>query len=225
VTEAEWLTGADGGPMLDAVFGSGRLTDRKRRLFAAAGCRRVWPLLCDGRSRRAVAVGEAFADGLVHARVADRAWRDARVALRGLCGADRERRESPAARAAKAAVCACCAVWPTQGLNLVGAAAHAVRAAVPPGEGAVAADILRDLFGPLPFRPVAIDPAWLRWHWGTVPAIAKHIYEDRAFHELPILADALADAGCENEEVIAHCRTDGPHARGCWVVDLILGKP
>jgi hypothetical protein len=79
----------------------------------------------------------------------------------------------------------------------------------------------RDL---LPPRRVAIDPAWLQWNWGTVPSIAKHIYDDLAFHDLPILADALTDAGCDNQEILDHCRSPGPHVRGCWVVDLILGK-
>jgi hypothetical protein len=86
------------------------------------------------------------------------------------------------------------------------------------------AALLRDMFSHLPFRPVAIDPSWLRWNWGTVPAIARKVYEGRAFHELPILADALSDAGCDQQEVLAHCRSNGPHVRGCWVLDLLLGK-
>jgi hypothetical protein len=76
------------------------------------------------------------------------------------------------------------------------------------------ADVCRDVFGN-PFQHVALDPAWLRWNSGTVPAIARHIYDDRAFADLPLLADALKDAGCENAEVVAHCRSDGPHVRGC----------
>jgi hypothetical protein len=83
--------------------------------------------------------------------------------------------------------------------------------------------ILRDIFGN-PFRPVTIDPAWLRWKFDTVSAIARHVYEDRAFHDLPILADALEDAGCTNADILTHCRQPGEHARGCWVVDLLLGK-
>jgi biotin carboxyl carrier protein len=79
---------------------------------------------------------------------------------------------------------------------------------------------LRDIFGN-PFRPVAIDPRWLT---STVVDLAGGIYEERAFERMPILADALMDAGCDNEEIIAHCRGDGPHVRGCWVVDLLLGK-
>ena len=68
---------------------------------------------------------------------------------------------------------------------------------------------------------VALDPAWLT---SDVAALAGGIYEERAFDRMPILADALQDAGCASDDVLAHCRGDGPHVRGCWVVDLLLGK-
>ncbi|HUR53438.1 MAG TPA: hypothetical protein VMZ71_04880 [Gemmataceae bacterium] len=55
-------------------------------------------------------------------------------------------------------------------------------------------------------------------------ALANGIYEERAFDRLPILADALQDAGCDNDGILTHCRGDGAHVRGCWVVDLLLGK-
>lgn len=71
---------------------------------------------------------------------------------------------------------------------------------------------------------MAVDSAWLTWNHGTVPAIARHVYDDRAFHDLPILADALEDAGCTDPEILGHCRADGAiHAKGCWVVDLVIG--
>ena len=70
-------------------------------------------------------------------------------------------------------------------------------------------------------NPVTFDP---RWRTSDVVGLARAIYDDRAFERMPILSDALMDAGCENEEIIGHCRGDGPHVRGCWVVDLILGK-
>ena len=69
-----------------------------------------------------------------------------------------------------------------------------------------------------------IDASWLSWNAGTVARVAEGIHEMRAFGRLPILADALLDAGCDNEELIAHCRSAGPHVRGCWAIDLILGK-
>ncbi|MCE9531608.1 MAG: hypothetical protein K8T89_10870 [Planctomycetes bacterium] len=80
--------------------------------------------------------------------------------------------------------------------------------------------IISCIFGN-PFRPVTIDPRWLT---STVVDLAAAIYEEHAFDRLPILADALMDAGCDSDEIIHHCRGDGPHVRGCWVVDLLLGK-
>ncbi len=80
--------------------------------------------------------------------------------------------------------------------------------------------IFEDVIGN-PFRPVIFDP---RWRTADVVGLARAIYEDRVFDRMPILADALMDAGCEDEQVIAHCRDAGPHARGCWVVDGVLEK-
>jgi hypothetical protein len=80
--------------------------------------------------------------------------------------------------------------------------------------------LLRCIFGN-PFRPVTLDP---NLRTTTVLALARSIYDERAFDPLPILADALRDAGCDNEAMLAHCPGAGPHARGCWVVDLVLGK-
>jgi hypothetical protein len=83
--------------------------------------------------------------------------------------------------------------------------------------------LLREIVGN-PFRPVSLDPAWLLWNEGTVTKLAEAVYEERRFGDLPILADALEEAGCANADVLAHCRGDEEHVRGCWVVDLLLGK-
>src|SRR5262249_45593902 len=83
-----------------------------------------------------------------------------------------------------------------------------------------AARFLRDIVGN-PFRPVTLDPEWLT---STFFAIARGMYEPRNFTPMPILADALQDAGCDSEDILDHCRQPGEHVRGCWVVDLILGK-
>jgi hypothetical protein len=83
---------------------------------------------------------------------------------------------------------------------------------------------LHELIGN-PFRTITVDRSWLTWHDATVRKLAQGIYADRDFDHLPILADALEDAGCDNADILAHCRGPGPHVRGCWVVDLILGKP
>jgi hypothetical protein len=84
----------------------------------------------------------------------------------------------------------------------------------------VAVGLVREVFGN-PFRPVTFSPSWCT---DTAVALALQMYESRDFGAMPILADALHDAGCDSEDILAHCRDDGPHVRGCWVVDLVLGK-
>jgi hypothetical protein len=88
-------------------------------------------------------------------------------------------------------------------------------------EARVQAQLLRDIFGN-PFHPVAFSP---EWRTDTAIALARQIYESRDFGAMPILADALQDAGCENEDILTHCRNvNATHVRGCWVVDLVLGR-
>jgi hypothetical protein len=82
---------------------------------------------------------------------------------------------------------------------------------------------LRDLFGN-PFRPVSVDPRWLCWNGGAVVKLAQGIYDRWEFGLLPILGDALEEAGCENEEMVRHCRLPADHVRGCWLLDLLLKK-
>ncbi len=82
-------------------------------------------------------------------------------------------------------------------------------------------NLLRDIFGN-PFRPVAFDP---NWRTATAVGLAQTMYDARHFNAMPILADALQDAGCEDDAILGHCRdANGIHVRGCWVVDLVLGK-
>lgn len=88
---------------------------------------------------------------------------------------------------------------------------------------ALQADLLRDLFGN-PFRPVTVHPAWRQANDGTVAKLAQIIYEERRFDDLPILADALLDAGCQNEDLLEHCRLPREHVKGCWAIDTLLGK-
>ena len=87
-------------------------------------------------------------------------------------------------------------------------------------EQAAQCERLRDVVGN-PFRPVAVDPNWLT---AGVVRLTREIYEERTYDRLPILADALEQAGCTNADVLAHCRGPGPHVRGCWVLDLMFGK-
>jgi hypothetical protein len=93
--------------------------------------------------------------------------------------------------------------------------------AIPAPERIPQLSIFRDIFGN-PFRPVAFDPAWRS---ESAVSLARMMYESRNFHVMPVLADALEEAGCDNADVLAHCREpNGVHVRGCWVVDLVLGK-
>jgi hypothetical protein len=87
-------------------------------------------------------------------------------------------------------------------------------------EGQAQCDLLRDIFGN-PFRPAPVDPSW---RTPVVVAIARRAYDERDFAALPVLADALEEAGCAGADVLAHCRGGGAHVRGCWVLDLLLGK-
>jgi hypothetical protein len=90
--------------------------------------------------------------------------------------------------------------------------------------------LIRDIFGN-PFRPAAWDPVWLSWNGGTIPTLAQSAYDDRELPSgyldrvrLALQADMLEDAGCSDPAILEHLRGPGPHVRGCWIVDLLLGK-
>jgi hypothetical protein len=101
-------------------------------------------------------------------------------------------------------------------------AAERVIGAVGLPKPAPAAALLRDLFGN-PFRPAPrFDIGWLAWNGGTAAKVARGLYEGRAFDRLPLLADALEDAGCADADLLGHLRGPGPHVRGCWAVDSLL---
>ncbi|MCE9560806.1 MAG: hypothetical protein K8U57_02000 [Planctomycetes bacterium] len=87
-------------------------------------------------------------------------------------------------------------------------------------EARVQSNLLRCVIGN-PFRPILVNPSWLT---STVVSLARGIYDEKAFDRMPILADALQDAGCDNTAILDHCRAPGPHVRGCCVLDLILGN-
>jgi hypothetical protein len=85
-------------------------------------------------------------------------------------------------------------------------------------------DLIREIFGN-PFRPVSpIGKDVLSWNEATVVKLARSIYEEQRYHDMPILADALEDAGCTDLDILDHCRKPGVHARGCWLLDLLLER-
>jgi hypothetical protein len=240
MTEAEWLACGDPEPMLKAL--RGRASERKLRLFALACCSRLDHLITDPRSRAAVDFAERHVDaGLTRRRgkksvlkAARAAWKDAYGRLFKVAEKDRAAClvASNAADAAAATVhedarlgagyAASFSAYAV-GWGLMSATAAARldldRTLCVP-EQAQQAALLRDIFGD-PFHPVALAPAS---RTAAAVALAQGTYDERAFDRLPILADALEDAGCADRAILDHLRGPGPHVRGCWALDLILGK-
>jgi hypothetical protein len=239
MTEAEWLAATDPARMLE--FLRGKAGDRQLRLFACACCRQIWQLPDrDVESHNAVVVAERFADGEVGEAELREAERTAWAAWHPDEATEREQMgfEATAAFASAAGLSFTHAMPDGRVVEHETWAAirHCLRcvlwvAAREEEQGRVeqerdsrfrvwAADTMRCVVGN-PFRPVTLDSSWLT---PTVLTLAEGIYAERALDRLPILADALQDAGCESANVLDHCRGPGPHARGCWVVDLVLGK-
>jgi hypothetical protein len=225
--------------MLEFLQRGRRARARKLQLFACACCRRVWPLLADERSRRAVEAAERYMDDPAGWREFHAAESGARAAVAAASDRSPARRFAKARREARVGRAAATAAWwAVSGLRQVALVARETASVaearglawVGPGRHWQCA-LLHDLFGPLPFRPVAVEPSWLTWNAGTVRRLAGPVYEERSLPEgtldrvrLAVLADALEDAGCTNEELLAHLRSPPPHVRGCWPVDLLLGR-
>jgi hypothetical protein len=228
MTEAEWLACAE--PRLMLEFVTPAASERKARLLAVACCYRIWHLLSDTRSRQAVEVVERYADGLasdeqlvIASEIAGDAFASVPWEPGGMPGAVKLAASAVWGATSSAAEPNILGVNPITDLATITAVQAGDAADDPEQERAAQARLLRDIFGN-PFVPPTLDPGWLSWNDGTVRKIAQAIYDDRAFDRLPILADALEDAGCDDADLLAHCRGDGPHVRGCWVVDLLLGK-
>jgi hypothetical protein len=221
MTEVEWMACEDPDFMICAC--RKRLSNRKLRLFAVGCCRRVWSRLATNRQKKAVELAEKFADRLITREQFRRSRRAALVSESGGLAAEvvNYALHNDAVNAARytAGNASALSIQVERGLNAVelflrypGISEHNERRAQ--------ASLLRCIASPR-YQLPPIKPAW---RTSDVLAVAGGIYEDRAFERMPILADALQDAGCDNEEVLAHCREPNPHARGCWVVDLLLGK-
>jgi hypothetical protein len=211
MTEAEWFRCTDPDRMMREI-GLAGTSYRKSRLFCCAYCRSFfWKYLPPG-IRDAIEVAEAYADQTVSKyklRKARDAFRHASVTTNA---------EWRANMVAQFAISAS---------DPFGSARYLLenRNTLPWRGGKKAiARLIREIFGfPLgPDRTIAASV--LSWNDGTIPKLAQAIYDERAFGHLPILADALEEAGCTNEGILRHCRGDDEHVRGCWVVDLMLGK-
>jgi hypothetical protein len=223
MTEAQWNQSTEPQLILKALRESGRASERKFRLFACACVRRVWPLLSDEQFRKAVEVAERFADGVADADELAAAEAPARLAGAALYP-DRVVERRPAYRAAAAAWAAAAPVP-----DRVNRACIYAAIAVPDrqGEAAAQAALLRCIGGPILFRKLPpVAPAVLAWNGGKVGRLAAGVYEARDFSQgrLGVLADAAEEAGLDEAEFLGHLRGPGPHSRGCWAVDLLLGR-
>ena len=190
---------------------------RKWVLFNCACCRRIWDRLPDDACRTYVEAVERYALGTFKKkdlpplkRAVDEAmWESMRLSGPG---------HFEAANAASTVINTTrFSAW--NAARAVGPRARVAHRR----ERHAQADLLREIFWNT-FRGIAVQPAWLTWNEGTVERLARAILNEGNFDCLPILADALEDAGCNQAEILAHCRGLGPHVRGCGVVDLLLGK-
>jgi hypothetical protein len=243
MTEAEWLACKEPKQLLR--FLQERASDRKLRLFACGCCRAVWHLITDGVRREAILIAEQHIDGevttarlgeaisAVHKVRRKRHKLDWAVynAVRYPGGQNYSFADSVVDDIARA-VAREAAPHPTPSAVSSLQGGHVVIVDVAPNADRLKFDdtyaaqqqafsnLLRDIFGN-PFRPIAFSP---EWRTDTAITLARQMYEARDFGAMPILADALQDAGCDNEDILSHCRTETMHVRGCWVVDLVLGK-
>lgn len=238
MTEQEWLECADPRPMLSELGTAA--TMRKQRLLGLACCRRLSDLLQHGHLQQALRTADAWIEGTIGPALRKQARRAAHATAAAASGSTLEAGLTLSDSAAWAVqrllkrgsldVSHLLFALAEARLKEVGARTHLcgtpqqvreiasleARKSAERGQ----CDLLRDIFGN-PFRPIAVDPAWLT---STVVSLATAMHADRAFDRLPILADALEVAGCDNTDVLNHCRQPGEHVRGCWVVDLLLNK-
>jgi hypothetical protein len=242
VTEQEWLACTDPGPMVEFLQRQ-ETTCRKRRLFACASCRRIWHLLVDDRSRRAVETVERWSDGFATDDELKKAFDEAGNVSLAMSEAARSAglHLTPEWSASVAVWDAAASIeeegrWLTcnqsvplcVSSNVVDAEWSQIRESdientlIAHGDRPRLAQsaLVREIFGN-PFHQITIDLSLLT---PAVVKLAQAIYDKRAFDRLPILADVLHDAGCDNDDILGHCRGPGPHVRGCWALDLVLGK-
>ena len=212
---------------------AGDASDRKVRLFLVACARRDHARHFDNRSLPlfrlfgdAIDAGESYADGFESITrcegLRNELLKEAATSplVEAPCFADVGRAVlawSCVPNATARAVEACCEL---AGWYPNGTWGDPVFVATQTGEKREQSVLLRDIFGN-PFHPTRFST---EWRTDTALVLARQMYESRDFSALPILADALQDAGCDSADILDHCRGPGPHVRGCWVVDLVLGK-
>ncbi len=209
MTEAEWL--ACEVPVLLADAAHEMVSERKYRLLAVACCRRLRRHVEAPLWFESIQTAELAADGLIGPQELRLIFQDV-VATFEQAGFSRGTPENDGI------------LLNTWSGMAIGATCRNPRSEMIYNVFSIldvtACALLRDIFGN-PFRSVAFSS---EWRTDTAVALARTMYESREFSAMPILADALQDAGCDSDDILNHCQGDGPHVRGCWVVDLVLGK-
>jgi len=230
VTEQEWLQSDDLESMLGCLgkvecsrLRLKRIRRRLFRLFACACCAGLSNLIPSRWAPAGVNVAERIADGDSCAEERKAIMRDlAMVSWKGISEQERDARAAIGfllehERHFDHTIAYSSAEGAAQFIS------HA-RSSTFSAESKHQVRFIHDIFGN-PFRPLPkIDPPWLAWNGRTIPTIAQAIYDDRAFDRMPVLADALEEGSCDDDEILNHCRQPGVHVKGCWVLDLLLGK-
>jgi hypothetical protein len=219
MTEAEWLACGSLNRML--AFLRGRISDRKLRLLMSLWARSRWEHPTEDRNRHSVIAGAEYPGGALGANAiaaSHRAGREVTQEALWEIDIDEMIEEAQPVRLFRGAH------WAQVANEAAHSPFHPALAWDEDGEQDWRLrEALRDLVGN-PFQPTHLEKSWRLWNDGTPMKIAQAIYDDHRFTDLPILADALEDAGCTDRHILDHCRSGGEHVRGCWVVDLLLGK-
>jgi hypothetical protein len=218
MTEAEWLTTRDTAAMERYLFAlKPPPSERKWRLFGCACSRQVLPLIPESRWTQSIEWLEYFADSPRAPR--ERFERLMSELEHCLVGSSFYSYRYHILNLME--VLQTCGDllpdWPGEVRRLT------ARIANPHSSAHAQRQLLRDIMGN-PFRQHEMNPSWLAWQDGQVVQLAELIYNKHQWNDLTILADALEDAGCTDDTILSHCRTPGLHARGCWLLDGLLGK-
>lgn len=230
MNETDWLAGLEPLAMLDHL--DGKASDRKLRLFACACVRRHWNLLRYRSPREAVQLAERFAQGLVAVEQLEQMRPQAEASSFNAPEFERLAYQAAAATLADLAIEAARTVVDLLVRQKVLEAANEAISAIDEARLTAEASavehrqqgrLINEVFGN-PFRPVPIDPGWLNWSNGIVACMVRRIDEEQRMEELPYLADALFDAGCDEDTLLRHLREPGDHVPGCWVVDALMGR-
>jgi hypothetical protein len=218
-----WLSCSTPSRLLEAAHS--QLTQRKQRLFACACCRSIWHLIRDEAGKAAVEVAERHVD--------QPDWERMQETRRTVEAAARHSWALWDDGSAEALEATVATTNDDPELSAFEASGYAARAAQSAADGDVEqwkaerrrqCNLIRDLFENPMLPPVRIDRSWLDWRGGIVLRMARSVYEEHRFEELPILADALEDAGCAVSSILDHLRGPGPHFKGSWCLDLLLAR-